>query len=174
MADGTVIYLVLNRLDVAYDIEELIERTGHEAVSENLNDAVTNCTNSEVSSEEPEFVWTVLCHAMTQKSVRKADTKWTDQVSEDQKCFSSVTVRIGDRVINVECTKQDVFALSAMQSESYSLITGELGRIPSEDNGTVLGTKHLKRDSIQRCMTKMGMIVVLGLENSCLWFRALE
>ena len=94
-----------------------------------------------MSSEEPEFVWTVLCQAMTQNSVRKADTNWTDQESEDQKCFSCVTVRIGDRVINVECTKQDVIALSAIQCESYSRTTGELGRVPSEDNETDLGTE---------------------------------
>ena len=111
----------------------------HEAVSESLNDAVMSSTNSEVSSEEPEFVWTVLCQAMTQKTVRKADTNWTDQDSEDQKCFSCVTVRIGGRVINVECTKQDMIALSAIQSESYSLTTGDLGRVPSEDNETILG-----------------------------------
>ena len=111
----------------------------HEAVSESLNDAVMSSTNSEVSSEEPEFVWTVLCQAVTQKTVRKADTNWTDQDSEDQKCFSCVTVRIGGRVINVECTKQDMIALSAIQSESYSLTTGDLGRVPSEDNETILG-----------------------------------
>ena len=33
------IYLVLNRLDIAYDIKELIERIGHERVPENLNDS---------------------------------------------------------------------------------------------------------------------------------------
>ena len=59
--------------------KSLIERIGYEAVVENLNDAEMNGTNSEVSSEKPEFVWTVLCQAMTQKSVRKADTNWTDQ-----------------------------------------------------------------------------------------------
>ena len=42
---------------------------------------------------------------MTQKSVRKADTNWTDQDSEDQKCVSCVTLRVGDLVINVECCK---------------------------------------------------------------------
>ena len=78
MAGGTAIYLVLNSLDVACDIEKLIERIGHEAVAENLNDAVMHGTNSEVSSEESEFIWTVLCQAITQKSVRKADTNWTD------------------------------------------------------------------------------------------------
>ena len=36
---------------------------------------------------EPEFVWTVLYQAMTQKSVRKADTNWTDQDSEDSEVF---------------------------------------------------------------------------------------
>ena len=54
-----------------------------------------------------------------------------------------MTVKIGDRDINVECAKQDVIALSAIQSESYSLITAELGRGPSEDNETDLGTKYL-------------------------------
>ena len=107
---------------------------------------------------------------MTLKSVRKADTKWTDQDSEDQKCFSCVTVRIGDRVINVECTKQDGIESSAIQSESYTLITGELGRVPCEDNETDPGTKYLERDRIERCMTKMRMLIVgLGLENSRLW-----
>ena len=129
MAVGTAIYIVLNRLDIAYDIEELIERIGPEAVAENLNDAGMNCANSEVSSEEPEFFWTVLCQAVKQKSVKKADTNWTDQDSEDQKCFSCVIVRIGDRVINVECTKQNVIASNALPSESYTLITGELGRV---------------------------------------------
>ena len=80
-------YLVRSGLDVAYDVEEMIERIGHEAVAENLNDAVMNSTNSELSSEEPDFVWTVFCQTMTQKLVRKADTKRTDQDSEDQKCF---------------------------------------------------------------------------------------
>ena len=88
LADGTAIYLVLNRLDVACDIEELIGRIAHEGVAENLNNAGMNSTNSEVNSEEPEFVWTVLCQAMTQKSVRKAGTNWTDRDSEDQRCFS--------------------------------------------------------------------------------------
>ena len=61
LAGGTAIYLALNRLDIAYDIEELIEGIGDEAVAENLNDAGMKSANSEVSSEEPEFVWTVLC-----------------------------------------------------------------------------------------------------------------
>ena len=69
-------------------------------------------------------------------------------------------MKIGDRVINVECTKQDVIALRAIQSESYSLTTGELGRVPSEDNETDLGAKYLERDRIKRCMTKMGMMIV--------------
>ena len=86
LAGGTAIYLVLNGLNIAYDIEELIDRIGHEAVAENLNDAVMNGTNSEVSSEEPELAWTVLCQTLTQKSVRKAGTNWTDQDREDQKC----------------------------------------------------------------------------------------
>ena len=72
LAGGIAIYLVLNRLDIACDIEELIERIGHERVAENLNNARMNSTNSEVNSEEPQFAWTVLCQAMTQKSVRKS------------------------------------------------------------------------------------------------------
>ena len=87
---------------------------------------------------------------MTQKSVRKADTNRTDRDSAYQECFSCVTVNMGDRVINVECSKQDVIALSATQSESYTLISGELGRVPSEDIGTDLGTKYLERDRIER------------------------
>ena len=47
------IYFVLSRLVIARDIEELIERIGHERVAENLNNAVMNSTNSEVNSEEP-------------------------------------------------------------------------------------------------------------------------
>ena len=61
LACGIAIYLVLNRLDIAFDIEELIERIGHERVAENLNNAGMNSTNSEVNSEEPKCVWTVLC-----------------------------------------------------------------------------------------------------------------
>ena len=160
MAGGTAIYLVLNRLDFPNDIVELIERIGHERVAENLNDAGMNSTNSEANSEEPECVWAVLRQAMTQKSVRKARTGWTDQDSEDRKCFNCVIVRMGDRVINVECTQQDVIALSTIQSESYTLTTGELGRVPSEDNETDLGTKCLEQDHIERCMTKMGMMIV--------------
>ena len=34
----------------------------------------------------------------------------------------------------------------------------KLGRVPSEDNEADLGTKYLKRDRIERCMTKMGML----------------
>ena len=149
------ICLVFDRLNIACDIEELIERIRHEAVAEHLNDAGKNSANSEVSLEEPEFVSTVPCQAMTQKSVRKAHTGWTDQDSEDQKCVECVTVRIGDRVSNVERTKQDVIALSAIQSESYTLITGELGRVPSEDSETDLGTEYLERDHIERRMTRM-------------------
>ena len=69
-------------------------------------------------------------------------------------------MRNGDLVINVECTKQDVIALSATQSESFLLTTGELGRVTSEDNEPDLGTKYLERDRIERCMTKMGMMIV--------------
>ena len=111
--------LVLNRLDSAYDIEELIERIGHETVAENLNNAVINSADKKLpSSEGIEFIWTVHCQAMTQKSLRKADTNWTDQDSEDRKCFSCVIMRLGDHVIDVECAKQDVSSLSAIQSES--------------------------------------------------------
>ena len=50
---------------------------------------------------------------------------------------------------------KDVIALSAIQSGSYSLTTGELGRVPSGDNETDPGTEYLERDRIKRCMTKM-------------------
>ena len=53
-----------------------------------------------------------------------------------------------------------MIALSAIQSESYTLATGELGRVPSEDNGTDLGTKCLEQGHIERCMTKMGVMIV--------------
>ena len=95
--------------------------------------------------EEREFVWTVQYQAMTQKSVRKADTN--DQDSEDQKCFSDVTVKLGDCVIKVECAKQDVFALSAILSESY---TG---------GARTIHTNFLDTDRIERCMTKLGMMI---------------
>ena len=154
------IYLVFDRLDIAYDIEELIERISHEAVAErHLNDAGKNSANSKVSLEEPEFVWTVHCQTLTLKTVRKADTNWTDQDREDQKCVNCVTVRIDDRVINVECAKQEVITLSAIQSESYTLITGELGRVPNEDSESDQDTKYLERDRIERCLTRM---LILG------------
>ena len=38
LACGIAFCLVLNRLDVANDVEELIERVGHEAVSERCCD----------------------------------------------------------------------------------------------------------------------------------------
>ena len=82
MANGAAIYLVLNRRDIANDIEELIEGIGHETVVENLNNAVMNSADKKLSNlGEPEI------------SVVKADTNWTDQDSEDQKCFSDVTVK---------------------------------------------------------------------------------
>ena len=63
-------HLVLKRLVIADDSQELIKSICHETV-ENLNKAVMNNTNSDVnsgvSSEEPEFAWTVLCQAMSQK-----------------------------------------------------------------------------------------------------------
>ena len=149
------IYLILEMLDIAYDIEELMERIGHDRVAENLNSAGMNSTNSVVNSEESELVWTVLCQAMTLKSVRKAYPGWTDQDSEDQKCFNCVPVRNGDRVINVECTKQEVIEMSATQSESYTLTTGEFGRVPSEDNETDLSSKCVEQDHNEKCMTKM-------------------
>ena len=34
----------------------------------------------------------------------------------------------------------------------------ELGRVPSEDNETDLGTKYLERDRVKKCVTKMGML----------------
>ena len=83
LADGTAIYLVLNRLDIPYDIEELVEGISHETGVENLNNAVMNSADRNLPSlGEPEFVWTVLYQSMTQKSVK-----------------------LGDYVIKVECVK---------------------------------------------------------------------
>ena len=45
---GIAIYLVFDTLDVAYDIEVLIERISHEAVAEHLNDAGKDRANSGV------------------------------------------------------------------------------------------------------------------------------
>ena len=83
LAGDIAIFLVLDRLDIACNIEEMIERIGHERVAENLDNAGMNSTNSAANSEEPECVWTVLCQAMTQKLEEKAYTSWTDQDSED-------------------------------------------------------------------------------------------
>ena len=78
LAGGTAIYLVLYRLDIAYDIEKLI---GHETVVENLNDAVMNSADKKLPSlREPEFVWTVLYPVVTQKSVRKASRQRGSEV----------------------------------------------------------------------------------------------
>ena len=112
-----LIYLVLDRPDFSKKIREathigyeaLIERIVHDAVAANLTKAVMNSVNKKLSSlEEPQFTWTVLCHEMMQKSVRKDDTNWTDRGSEDQKHFSCVIVRPGDCVIDVGCATQDV------------------------------------------------------------------
>ena len=151
LAGGIAISLVLHGLNIAYDIEELIERIGHESVAEDRNNAGMNSTNSEANSEEPECVWTVLCQAMTQESVRKAYTGWTDQDSEDQTCFNCVTVGLGDRVINVECTKQDAVSLSAIQFEAYTWNTGRVRTIHNN---------YLDRDRIEHWTTKMGMMIV--------------
>ena len=51
----------------------------------------------------------------------------------------------------------------------------ELGRVRREENEADLGATYLERDRIKKCVTKMGMLFArLGLENSCLWFRALR
>ena len=81
LVGGIGTYLVLKRLVIANDSKELIERIGHETVDENLNNDVMNNTNSEVNSEEPEFIWAALCQTMTQKSVRKTDTNRTDRAA---------------------------------------------------------------------------------------------
>ena len=60
-----------------------------------------------------------LYHEMTQKSVRKYDMTWTDQDSEDHKCFSCAIVRLGADVIDDEGAKQGVTSLSAPQSEFW-------------------------------------------------------
>ena len=102
-----------------------------------------------MSSEESESAWTVLCQTTTQKSVKKTDTNWTDRDSEDQECFSCVVVRCG----GVECAKQDVVSLSATQSESHTWNTG---------GARTSHTKYLDRDSIEQCMTKMGLMIVVA------------
>ena len=79
---------MLKRLVIVDDSQDLVKKIGHETVNENLNNDVMNNTNSDVnsgvSSEEPEFAWTVICQTTMQKSVRKTDTNWTDRDSEDQ------------------------------------------------------------------------------------------
>ena len=45
-----------------------------------------------------------------------------------------------------------MIASSTIQFESYTLIIGELERVPREDNVTDLDTKYLERDRIERCM----------------------
>ena len=153
---GTAIYLVLSRLDIAYNInkanrigyEALIERIVHETVAAKLTNAGMISADKKPSSlEEPEFVWTFLYREMTQKSVRKADTNRTDQDSEDHKCFSCVIARLGDRVIDVGCAKQDVIAL---QCELCVLTIG---------GASTIHTNYLDRDRIKRCITKMGMMI---------------
>ena len=130
-------------LDIAYDIEQLIEGISSETVVENLNNALMNSADKKLPSlGEPEFVWTALCQAMTQKSVREADTIWTNQ-----KCFSCVTVRCGD----VECAKQDAVSLSTIQSESYTWNTG---------GARTIHTNYLDRHRVERCSTKMGIMIV--------------
>ena len=63
----------------------MIERIVHETVAANLTNAVMNSADKKLPSlEEPEYVWTFLYQEMTQKSVRKAGTNWTEQDSEDR------------------------------------------------------------------------------------------
>ncbi len=110
-----------------------------------------NIVSKKLSSlEEPEFTWTVPCHEMMQKSVRKDDTNWTDRDSEDQRHVSCVIVRLGDCVIDVGCAKQDVILSSALQSELYVLNTG---------GACTIHTSYLDRDRIKRCMTTMGTLI---------------
>ena len=82
LVGGTAISLVFNWLDVAFEMEELIERIVHVAIAENLDDAGMSSANSEASSEEPELVWAVLRQAMKQTLVRKADKNRTDRDGE--------------------------------------------------------------------------------------------
>ena len=69
------------------------------------------------------------------------------ETAKDQECFSCVVVTRGD----VECAKQDVVSLSAIQSESYTWNTGKAHTIH---------TNYLDRDRIKRCMTKMRVLIV--------------
>ena len=82
--------------------------------------------------------------------MRKADANSPDQDREDQKCFSCEIVRLGDRVIDVGCAKQDVISLSALQCELYLLTTGA---------ARTIHTNFQDRDRIKRCMTKMGIMI---------------
>ena len=123
----------------------------HDAVAANLTKAVMSSVNKKLSSlEEPEFTWTVPCHELMQKSVRKDGTNWTDRDSEDQKHFSCVIVRLGDCVIDVGCAKQDMILSSALQSELYVFHSG---------GACTIHTCYLDRDRIKRCMTTMGMLI---------------
>ena len=58
---------------------------------------------------------------MPTKLVVRTDVNWTGQDSEDRKCFSCVVVRVGEHVIDVVCSKQDVVSLSAPESEFYAM-----------------------------------------------------
>ena len=151
LADGTETNLVLRRLVTADDSHELIKRIGHETVNENLNKAVMNDPNSDVnsgvSSEEPEFAWTVLCQRTTQKSVRKTDTNWTARGSEEQECFQLRSRECGE----VECAQQDVGSFSAIQFESYTWNTG---------GARTIHTNYLDRNRIEQWMTKRRFMIV--------------
>ena len=162
-AGGTATYLVLNRLDIAYNFPF---RSANRDVSKpRVRTKARLKRIARYLLGEPEFIWTFPYHEVPLKSVRKADAEWNGHDNQDQKCFSCVVARPGDHVIDVECAKQDMISSSALQSEFYALTTDGANDIrtenvcvPSKDREADLRTKYLDRDRIKRCVTKMEMM----------------
>ena len=61
------------------------------------------------------LVGTILYHETEQKSVRKDDMSRTDQDREDYEYFNCEIVRLGDRVIDDGCAKQDGEFIAAVR-----------------------------------------------------------
>ena len=90
MAGGTAIYLVLNRLDIAYNIR----RANRDISKLRMRTEARLKRSARSLLGKPEFVWTFPNHEMTQTSVRKDYTNWTDQDIQDHKCFNCLIVRL--------------------------------------------------------------------------------
>ena len=79
LAGGIAIYLVLDWRNIASDIEELIERIGHERVAENLNNAVMNSTRLSIFSTSASRItstlWTLFHSDINVKSIYLYDTR---------------------------------------------------------------------------------------------------